>query len=216
MSLFLFDFDGVIVDTFELCYRLTCDMSGEDVGRENYRDWYLGNIYDHLAERGDEPDGDSDTVGDDDPFAALYVDGLMSLRPVSGMVDLIRRVAALPGARLAIVSSTVDAAIDRYLLRHAVRDAFGAIYGASVHKRKDVKMRRALDDFAVRADDSVLITDTLGDIREAHRCGIGSIAVSWGYHDIGRLRQGRPLALVDTVDALSVAVSAFSSVPEHA
>ena len=42
-----------------------------------------------------------------------------------------------------------------------------------------------------------MITDTLGDLREASAVDLKTIAVTWGYHDEETLRKGNPAALVD-------------------
>jgi phosphoglycolate phosphatase-like HAD superfamily hydrolase len=50
----------------------------------------------------------------------------------------------------------------------------------------------------------LFITDTVGDIIEAEKCAIRSVAVTWGYHDTTNLTKAKPAAIVnDTTELLS-------------
>lgn len=52
----------------------------------------------------------------------------------------------------------------------------------------------------------LFVTDTLGDIREAEKCNIKSIAVAWGYHPVTTLEKGNPIAIVQTPKELVEAI----------
>lgn len=51
--------------------------------------------------------------------------------------------------------------------------------------------------YGVTANDCVIITDTLGDMKEAAEVNMPSIGVTWGFQKPEVLRQGTPIALVD-------------------
>ena len=55
-----------------------------------------------------------------------------------------------------------------------------------------------LDKYKITSEDAVFITDTVGDIVEARECGVRSIAVSWGFHEIETLEKARPAKIVST------------------
>ncbi len=50
-------------------------------------------------------------------------------------------------------------------------------------KSKVEKFRMMEEKYGVRKNDMLFITDTLGDIREADKAGVPTIAVTWGAHD---------------------------------
>ena len=200
----LFDFDGVVVNTFDICHEISASFHlGQPLTAEEYRGYYDGNIYDIVDEKEKGASGQVTAVSEDDPFHRLYVPRLMRLAPVPGMIEVLGRLPSVVGQRkFPVVSSTVSSAIDSYLALHGVRDLFGTIYGADVHKNKRVKLRKALDDAGVATDDAVFITDTLGDIREAAHVGLRSIGVTWGFQSAETLRKGNPLVIVDTAEEL--------------
>ncbi|MFH1047071.1 MAG: HAD hydrolase-like protein [Patescibacteria group bacterium] len=204
----LFDFDGVIVNTFDICHEISASLQPDrTLAAEEYRGYFDGNIYDVVDEKEKDTFGQLTAVSKDDPFHRLYVPKLMRLAPVPGMIDLLGRLSASVGQRkFPVVSSSVSSVIDCYLVTHGVRDLFGTIYGADVHKSKRVKLRRALADAGVSADDAVFITDTLGDIREAAHVGLRAIGVTWGFQRAETLRRGNPLAVVDTAEELYTAI----------
>lgn len=60
----------------------------------------------------------------------------------------------------------------------------------------------ALTQFGVSENESLFITDTLGDMREAANAGLKSIGVSWGFQRRETLLKGDPHAIVDTPEEL--------------
>lgn len=45
-------------------------------------------------------------------------------------------------------------------------------------------------------EDCIFITDTLGDILEANKVGVKSIAVDFGFHERERLEKGNPFKII--------------------
>lgn len=41
----IFDFDGVIHDTFDLAYKINVEISEKKLSKDNYRDFFNGNIF---------------------------------------------------------------------------------------------------------------------------------------------------------------------------
>ncbi len=104
--------------------------------------------------------------------------------------------------RLIIVSSTVTDLILKYLKLHDLDHCFTEIMGNDVHTSKIKKIEAALDKYGIPPTECFFVTDTLGDIKEAHHVGIETIAVTWGYQPKENLELGKPLAAVDTPEAL--------------
>ena len=50
MKAVLFDFDGVLHDTFSLHRRMISDFSGYELSEEEYRDMHNGNFHGHAVE----------------------------------------------------------------------------------------------------------------------------------------------------------------------
>lgn len=113
-----------------------------------------------------------------------------------GMRDVVKALAAR--YPLAVLSSNAMAAIRRILEGEGVAECFAHVFSGEVGTSKEAVLLRLLaepsysharhcepsyvegignDDFEV-----VLVTDTVGDAREASRCGVRVIGVAWGMH----------------------------------
>ena len=66
------------------------------------------------------------------------------------------------------------------------------------------------DIFDVDLDKSTFVTDTLGDIKEANKLNIKTIAETFGFHNRQRLEKGKPYAIVDSWDELESELTRIS------
>ncbi len=103
----LFDFDGVIVDTFEMAFAFHPQM-GIKMSRRGYRDIFMGNIYHHFSSALTNHDPDVHHKKWFDLYTAAVVDVL----PIAGMSDVIKKLAK--EYTLAIVSSSETYSINAY------------------------------------------------------------------------------------------------------
>jgi phosphoglycolate phosphatase-like HAD superfamily hydrolase len=191
----LFDFDGVIVDTFGISYGTMKKVTPNPPDEDGYRSWFNGNIYDK-----DEAKLKGDKVEEDDPFFKIWTPLLFDLEPVEGIVEAIKELHK--DYRMVVVSSTLGGPIKGYLDKHDLSRHFDKIYGSDVHRSKIVKMKMVFDEFGIGPDNCVFITDTLGDMREAAKMGIDSIGVTWGFQKLESLQAGNPIGIVSSPDDL--------------
>jgi phosphoglycolate phosphatase-like HAD superfamily hydrolase len=191
-----FDFDGVLADTFEFCYEIAKSID-PPLTRKEYRDRFLGNINEHKPERTIEKKEGFD-------FFALYTPKLLQLKIATDVKKMILELSnKYP---LFIVSSTTTDPIKKFLEQNGLGHCFKEIYGNDVHKSKIEKIRMILNKYALDPKNCLFITDTLGDIHEARKCAMDSIAVSWGYHSSETLRQGDPITVVNSLEDLIAAI----------
>lgn len=119
---------------------------------------------------------------------------------IPGMTDVIHALAG--HYSLAVMSSNAMGAIRRTLDHAGVAHCFAHVFSGDVENEKAVSLRRILADpsySTVRrcapdyveagelperatADQLVLVTDTIGDVKEGKSCGVRVIGVSWGMH----------------------------------
>ena len=59
-----------------------------------------------------------------------------------------------------------------------------------------------VNKYNIKKEEYLLITDTLGDLRESEEAEINSIGVTWGVHRRETLEQGTSIAIVDTFEEL--------------
>ena len=198
----LFDFDGVLVDSFAATFRTYKEFYPK-ISEEEFGDFFLGNIYDTMRKYEQKNSVSLDV----EKFRKKYSSRLLHQLPVLKMKDLIRKIT--PRFLLIIISSTTSRAIKKYLEKHGMDHYFAKIYGGDVHKSKTAKIQMVFKTYRAKPDKCVFITDTLGDIREAKKCQVKAIAVAWGFHDKKVLLRGDPHAVVERPEDLPDAIHSF-------
>ena len=203
-KLVIFDFDGVLVRTAEIGYLLHTEANPH-LDREYFSRFSLGNFVENM-ERAIREEG----YVVQENWEDLYQEKLLQLQPHDVIRELINDMATQ--YRLAIVSSTQTYHIEAYLKKEGITDSFAEVLGSDVHFSKVVKINSLLKNLSAKKEETLFITDTLGDVRDGNTCGIHSIGVTWGTHDRETLEKGKPFFIADTVFELRDAVERFFNV----
>ena len=193
-----FDFDGVIADTFAACFTVS-KMIHPRLTPEEYRKRFYGNV-------------NETAVGE--WFREEYhpeIDFFTELKPRLLKCELfpgMREVIEYFSRRrpLIIISSTHSDLIREFLHVNALDHCFGSILGNEVHASKVRKMEMAFAQYGALPDECCFVTDTLGDIKEAHRLGVRAIGVTWGFQAKEILERGAPSVIVDVPYELRAAL----------
>ncbi len=198
----LFDFDGVIADSFSLSYAIQHHFFPR-LTEQAYREMFGGNIYEShkLLIESESP------VTREEWFAKYMPRMKDEVHLFKGMDSIVRKIA--DQYALVIISSGTNHVIEDFLVRHDLELCFRAVLGADVHESKVEKIRMVFERFDTSPAQSVFITDTLGDMKEAKEHELGVIACSWGYHERAVLEQGLPFRIVDEPAQLPDAVEDF-------
>lgn len=186
-KLLIFDFDGVLENTFELSFRFFKEQF-TTLTRDEYRTWFDGNFYKVIK--------DKKIPIDINLYYAKYATALKERITTEEMKDVLVKLNQT--FSLAIVSSSHDDAINEYLQRNKIEKLFDQVWGVKKHASKVEKLEGLITEHSVSKEDCWFVTDTLGDIRESNEVGIKAIAVTWGFHPKERLEQGHPAVIVDT------------------
>lgn len=197
-SFVLFDFDGVIVDSFGISYDARSKIY-PIITQDEYRQFFDGNIYD-ASKKFPEKIVDID-------FFKLYTPELMRLPIVEGMKEVLEKLQK--DYSLVLISSTLASSIEDYLKQNNLARYFCEIMGPEAHKNKNIKIQMLFDKYVFGKDDCIFITDTLGDIKEAAQCSVESIGVTWGFHKKENLQKGNPFAIVETPEELFKTIHRF-------
>ena len=198
-KLVLFDFDGVIVDSFEMTYRVARKTDSGRT-REQQKQLFDGNVYDEMERKA----GKRITDEDDLSFYKEYVPQLMDLPPIEGISQVLGELQSI--YTLIVVSSTISSPIAEYLAKYNLAHYFDEIMGGDIHRSKVAKIQMILKKHGTKPAEAIFITDTLGDMREAIKCGVLSIGVTWGFHEKERLQKGNPFVIVETPQELPKAI----------
>lgn len=188
MKTILFDFDGVLVDSFQTSFEIHQTIQ-PGVAPDDYRKMLEGNLYDGLREVYGEKLDDSVKA-----FYDLYLPKLFQLPAVNGIPDVIENLSKK--YKLIIISSIDSQSIRQWLVKHSLIKYFTEIMGADIHKSKVEKFNIVFDKYGINANKCIMITDTLGDLREAEKVGVKCLAVTYGYHDEEILSKGNSVDLI--------------------
>ena len=181
-QLIIFDFDGVIVASMQLSYSINKSVV-PDLRYKEWQGWFEGNLYENIRKEfiGDSADND---------FVTKYNAGLMFLKPISGISKIIKELSNK--YVLTIISSASQATINDYLEKNRLKKYFSEVLGMETAKSKIDKFQIILEQFHIKPDETLIVTDTIGDIKEAKEIRIKSLGVTWGVHSEKNLRRVNP------------------------
>ena len=194
-KLFLFDCDGVLVDSlkvFEGTVRECLDVIGQPIikSREDFLDLFDDNFYTAIVQKGVDLDAFMHAAG---PILARI--NYDEMKPFEGLLPV---VAAMNRRHpLVIISSGGAKTIRSQLIHFGFDGCFEAILGSDFLLSKIDKINHAVSEFQAARDQTYYVGDTTGDIREAKTAGVKTVAVTWGWHNRERLAAVQPDFMVD-------------------
>jgi len=199
-KIILFDFDGVIVDSFELAFKANKTIR-PNLTKRDYFKCFEGNIFEEFQKLNKKRTSDSKR------FFRIYIPKLFKLPVINGIPKILKLLAIK--YRLIVISSTISSPIREWLDKHNLADYFIEIMGADVHKSKIEKIKMVFKKYKVGVNDCVFITDTLGDILEAKNAGLNSLAVTYGFHSKNILDRGNPAGFIKTPQDIPIEIEKY-------
>lgn len=187
-KIIIFDFDGVIVDSFHVALEVN-QIARPTLTKERYQAMFNTNISD--AKHTDPEVTEID-------FFTEYGKRFKTLGIETEVKESIIQLSKqFP---LFIISSTINSIISEYLTRHDIRNCFEDILGYDVEKSKVKKFNMLFENNGYMPENSAFITDTAGDVREARESKINFIVgILGGYQNEQVLQAGKPDAIVQNM-----------------
>jgi phosphoglycolate phosphatase len=192
MKAVIFDFDGVICDSFDIAYGIN-KMIYENLSVEEYKDFFNGNLYGH--EKVTKKASKRYFELQEEVFCGLKIE-----ENVKGELSKLKE-----RYELFIISSNKKLLLERHFKDNNV-SVFREILGVDEGKSKIEKFKILFERYGFSAKDCVFVTDTLGDILEANKVNVKSVAVDFGFHDKERLEKGSPERIVSSFEDILLAV----------
>lgn len=186
----IFDFDGVLADTTELLYSIFKEVD-PSISYEDFLSHHDGNVYLEPKIKFTENQVERVLLNYREKLDASHIE--------SGKI-IIKNIPR--SAKLFIISSNDEEAIKSVLDESGTLNRFSAILGQQSGKSKVEKIKIVENEYNCSLHETIFITDTLGDIKEANCCGVACYAVSFGFHNKNRLRFGKPKAILSTLSDL--------------
>ncbi len=187
----IFDFDGVIIDNYELNFELS-SKKVKNLTREEHRALFDGNIHiekDKLKHRETEFN-----------FAASFQEHKLTAKINPQIKDTLEKLSQK--FTIGIISSAKEMGIKTFLQNNSLQSLFSFMYTYETHLLKDHKFKMVFDNFKLKPEECIYITDTVGDINEAQKAHVKSIAVTFGYHERERLQKAKPFRIISHITQL--------------
>jgi len=206
----IFDFDGVLVDSFDAFYPLIRDgmkKIGLPFTPDQYRNLFIGNVH----------RGFKDFINNKNKYEIFkefrtanydkyYYDKKLGAKLFPGALKFIKKISEK--YILSVASSGKRDNIKNLLKEKGAEDLFGLIL-ANFNYSKDTVIGEILDKFHVKPKETFMITDTVGDIEVAKKLGLKTIAVTWGFHSEELLRSAKPDHIANNFKMLYKILRAF-------
>ena len=186
----MFDFDGVIADSFDVFYPAlvqTLREGGYSCIRNpaEFRALFDTNFCQGLEASGVRRAEASAILAE----VGRKVQGrLGEMRLFPGVSEAIHALAA--ACPLYVITSNQGSLVEAYLEQVGLRACFRAVLGADTHPSKTEKIRQVRRLHPRQS--FVYVGDTAGDMCEARQARVRCAAVLWGWHDSERLRAQSP------------------------
>ncbi|MBS3968670.1 MAG: HAD family hydrolase [Clostridia bacterium] len=198
-GLIMFDYDGVIVDSFEIhakCFILACRDNGY-LGistREELLNLYEGNVYNGLLERGLTVNLIDKILAD---YGIMQKEYLHQIHLFAGMKECIEKLGIIN--KIYIITSNISEAAVQVLNSKGIK-SYQEVLGADKEKSKVKKIKNLTRTYA--NVDAYFIGDTKGDIYEGKEAGVKTIGTAWGWHGKDRLAEAAPDYIVHSPEGL--------------
>jgi phosphoglycolate phosphatase len=212
----VFDFDGTIADSEEVCFRLLNEIGSElgyrEVTRADLQALKQMNYPERLQYLG--------IPMYRVPFLSIQARRRYrllqdSLAPFPGIPEALLRLRQA-GAKLHVLSSNSVENIQHFLQRHSM-DVFETITSERSFFGKHIGLRRFLRSLDLTSSEVVYVADEIRDIDACRKIGLRVVSAGWGFDLVDRLRLANPgMTALTPADAVVLieSLSTEAAVPE--
>ena len=204
-GLVMFDYDGVIVDSFDVfrsAFLTACrKCSGYKTDSDaRLMELFDGNLFEGMKNLGMNNREIDHTLK---TFETIISEHLDSVNFFSGMAEALKAISL--GNIIFIITSNVSHIASRVLKKNGV-DFVKDVLGAEKEKSKAKKISDTMTRYTNHP--AYYVGDTSGDIIEGRSAGALTVAVTWGWHDAGKLRDASPDFMVSSPAELTTLICA--------
>jgi len=178
----IFDFDGVIVDSCRFSFNINKE-SIADLEYEEWKSWAEGNVY-KIKLKKDQ----GDKAFHFNHYHKRYREQIGDLLPVEGIEDVFKKISEM-GYELLIISGAGEEAIKGFLKKYDLQKYFNGVFGWETNESKSKKFKMIFEKYKIKPQETLIVTDSIGDIKEATKESVKAIGVGWGIHELERLKE---------------------------
>lgn len=191
MRAVIFDFDGVIHDTFEFHRKSIERFTGISLDEKDFRDMHSGNFFKAI------PDAMKNVRWEEYRDFIYPEQSNMKIR--KEIKDIIEKLDER--YMLYIITSGGTKNVSDFFQNNNIT-VFREILGLETERSKEKKFSILFRKYGLKADDCIFVTDTLGDILEANKMNISTVAIDSGFQDRKTLEKGKPLKIISDLNEL--------------
>ncbi|MCX6762353.1 MAG: HAD family hydrolase [Candidatus Moranbacteria bacterium] len=200
----IFDFDGVIVDSYQIfkdAFLDACLESGyhQISTEEAFLNLFDGNLYESMEHTGISKEAIRIILKNFKENAHINHN---KLRFFDGVREMLSKLAEKN--KIFLVSSNLTSIVQDFLRFHKVT-VFEEVLGSDKETSKVKKIegiKANLSNYEL-----LYVGDTKGDMVEGQLAGAKTVAVTWGWHSEERLREANPNFVVKTPSELALLVN---------
>ncbi|MBT4540021.1 HAD-IA family hydrolase [Candidatus Woesearchaeota archaeon] len=208
-KLVIFDYDGVLIDTFPL----TCEIYDQylqefnldhNLSHDDYRELFESDWRQNLAKLGIKSEEDIQKCVN--IYQKIFSEDINKIKLFPGIKEVLLKLKQ-DNYKIAIVSNNLNAVMKPQLDRFGITNFFDDIVDASHSLKPDpAGIFKLLAQYNLKPGEAVLIGDMTADIEAAKNAKLKkAIAVSWGYHHPSQLKNAdiiinSPEKILEVVD----------------
>lgn len=194
----ILDFDGVFVDSLRFHRDWIENVFGISLSLEQLRGIHEGNFHGNVVE---------DLKGADwTRYEKEILEEMKALPPRDDLHDTLEFFRQTH--TMHIISSGGTPVIEAYLEEHHLHRYFIDVIGRDIEPSKSKKFLAISEKYGFNILSTNFITDTLGDVMEAHSVDVGTIiAIDFGYHSRETLERGNPHHIIASFNELKAIVA---------
>ena len=204
IKLVVFDYDGTIVDSFEIVYNIQRKLEkkfnlGIFTSKKALKDIYMTNFYTGIKKKYKKKDLSQYKV----ECEKLNIQAADKMKVFKNLKQVLRKLKKK--YKMVIVSSSFNSVMKKALKKNGI-DFFSQILGTEAGESKVEKIKKCIKNFKLKPKEIVYVADTVGDIKEAKKAKVKTIGVTWGYHCKKRLSKAKPNKIINKPQQLIKAV----------
>ncbi len=193
MALIIFDYDGVLADTFDDLLR----FGQEACNKLGVKHLVTKNDIHDLEEMSFASFGRACEVPEHlvDEFVKICLNFIAEKKsppPIfKGLSDVIRDLSV--DHRIAVVTTNSSQNVHAFLVKHGLESLVDAVYGVDSPGSKAHKISIARNRLLENEEGSVfMVGDSLSDVLAAKEASVASVAVTWGHQSLEKILRGDP------------------------
>ena len=195
--LLCFDYDGVISDSvYQLLNIAKKAQKKLGMGREPTIDDFKTLEYltfDHFAKKIEIPESHANNFSD--IFFEILNKNDEKVKAFPEIIDVLKKLAT--EHTIVIITANLKSTVSELLKEYGAYDTVSFIFDEKDPGDKTEKILKSIEMFKETKSNTLMIGDTISDIRYGKDAGVKTIAVTWGFHSKELLQKENPDFIAD-------------------